>query len=240
MMNIPCLIVDDEPLARGVLEKYVADCPMLTLVGSCSNAFEAITAINEKEIELMFLDINMPKLSGISLAKTMADPPEIIFTTAYPEFAVEGFELDAADYLVKPISFERFLKAVDKVIGRYQVRSQLSNLSGKGTSKQSMIVRADGKIYQLELKNIFFLEACGDYVRFFLDEKKITTHGTLKSFEKLLPSDQFLRIHRSYIIAIDRINYIDGNRVNIADKFLPVGSSYKEKLLSLLEDRNKP
>ena len=229
-MSVSCIIVDDEPLAREVLQKYIADCPLISLEESCSSAFEAMKVMERISVGIVFLDINMPKLSGLSMIRSLDRPPEIIFTTAYPEFAVEGFELDAADYLVKPFSFERFLKAVSKAVKRVGARNGTA-----ADQKKFLMVKADGKIYQLEHSSIQFMEAMGDYVRIHTDSRVITTYGTLKNMEKILPHDQFLRIHRSYLIALDRINFLEGNRLRIRKIDIPVGQSYRDTLMKRME-----
>lgn len=233
-MSVSCIIVDDEPLAREVLEKYIKECTLLQLEASCNSAFEAMEILDRTLVDIVFLDINMPKLSGLSMIRSLDRSPEIIFTTAYPEFAVEGFELDAADYLVKPFSFERFLKAVNKAIKR------VDNL-GTGQSptdrKKYLMVKADGKIYQVRYSTICFLEAMGDYVRIHTDEGVMTTYDTLKNMEEILPEDLFLRVHRSYLISLDKIRFLEGNRLRVKDNDIPVGKSYREELLKRMEER---
>jgi DNA-binding LytR/AlgR family response regulator len=237
-MKITCIIVDDEPLAREVLEKYIGDCPMLDLQASCSSAFEAIEELEKGVVQLVFLDINMPKLSGISLIRTLDHPPEIVFTTAYPEYALEGFELDAVDYLVKPISFERFMKSVNKATRRFEMRvKQTNGISGEESS--FLIIKADGKIYRLQLAEIMLLEALGDYVRIHTPAGMITTHDTLKNLEKSLPADLFLRVHRSYVIALEKIRFLEGNRLRIGELDIPVGQSYRDPLLKYLQQRSQ-
>lgn len=236
-MNLSCIIVDDEPLAREILENYVADCPMLEFRASCKSAFEAIEVLEREEIQLMFLDINMPKLSGLSMVRTLEKSPDIIFTTAYPEYAVEGFELDAVDYLVKPFPFERFVKAVNKAVKHFEMQS-VKSLETNGIGPGFIIVKADGKIYRLPLEDIIYLEAMGDYVRFHTDSGSITTHDTLKNLEKTLPEGAFLRIHRSHIAAIDRIQFIEGNRIRVGEADIPVGESFRDELHRRLRYRS--
>jgi DNA-binding LytR/AlgR family response regulator len=232
--------VDDEPLARGILEKYVSDCPFLELAGTCSNAFEAIELLSKNDIGLIFLDVNMPKLSGISMMKTLENPPEVIFTTAYPEYAVEGFELDAADYLVKPFSFERFLKGVNKALRRMDIPDhQPGKEPGIADNSSFLMVRADGRLYRLEFDTIIFLEAFGDYVRIHTTAKVLTIHETLKNLESRLPAEIFLRVHRSYIISLDKIQFIEGNLIRMGQADIPVAASYREKLIAELDHRSK-
>jgi DNA-binding LytR/AlgR family response regulator len=235
-MRTSCIIVDDEPLARDVLIKYISDCPILELKMSCKNAFEAIEVMKNQDIRVVFLDINMPKLSGLSMVKTMDHPPQIIFTTAYPEYAVEGFEVDATDYLVKPFSFERFMKAVNKALEREKIRDRLDDVKDiNGAGK--FIVKADGKLYQIEWKDIVFFEAMGDYVKVHTITRMLITHDTMKNIEDKLPAGMFLKVHRSFIISPVKIEFIEGNRIKLGKEFVPVGQSYRSNLESYLKGR---
>jgi DNA-binding LytR/AlgR family response regulator len=227
-MSATCIIVDDEPLAREVLEKYISRCPLLKLTASCSSAYEAMEMLDRKVVGIVFLDINMPGLSGLSMIRSLDRPPEIIFTTAYPEYAVEGFELDAADYLVKPFSYERFLKAVNKAIKRIGKGSvQAGEPAGQ---KKFLVVKADGRIFQVEHASITYLEAMGDYVRIHTDSGVITAYETMKNMEGSLPEEQFLRVHRSFLVALGRISFLEGNMLRVGDRDIPVGPSYREGL----------
>lgn len=225
-MQIRCLIIDDEPLSQDVIEDYINACPELTLAGICNNAIDALAWLNSNTADVLFLDINMPRLSGISFAKSLANPPLVVLITAYPEFALDGFEIDAVDYLVKPVPFERFRIAVNRVLER------VNNLPGKTSGH--IMVRADKKDYCIKFSELLFLEAQGDYVRFITEKKALMVHGTLKEFLKLLPSKQFIRIHKSYVIALSKVEYIDGNQVKIGADKLPVSLTYKEELLGRL------
>ncbi len=179
-MMLPSIIVDDEPLARDVLIKYISDCPMLELVSTCKSAFEALEVLNNQSVRIIFLDINMPKLSGLSMVRLIQNPPQIIFTTAYPEYAVKGFEVDAVDYLVKPFSFDRFMKAVNKALVREEyIRDKTGN--GVEEDKKYFHVKADGKLYQVEHNDILYFEALGDYVRVITTAKKLVTHDSRDS-----------------------------------------------------------
>jgi len=235
-MIINCIIVDDEPLARDVLVKYITDCPMLELKASCKSAFEAIEIIKNNNIHIIFLDINMPKLSGLSMVKTIDHPPQIIFTTAYPEYAVEGFEVDATDYLVKPFSFERFMKAVNKALEREKIRERINETKDINDTGK-FIVKADGKLFQVEWRDIAFFEAMGDYIKVHTTTRTIITHGTLKSIEDRLPGGLFLKVHRSFIISPASIEFIEGNRIKVGKEFIPIGQSYKSNLESYLAGR---
>lgn len=234
-MSVSCIIVDDEPLAREVLEKYISECPMLDLKASCSSAYEAMDVLDRIPAGIVFLDINMPGLSGLSMIRSLDRLPEIVFTTAYPEFAVEGFDLDAADYLVKPFPYERFLKAVNKAVKR--IENLKTSGPGAADQKKFLMVRADGKIYQVDHSSIRSLEAMGDYVRIHTDSGVITAYDTLKNMEEILPEEQFLRVHRSYIIALERISFLEGNRLRVDDSDIPVGQSYRENLMNHMDKK---
>ncbi len=221
-----CMIVDDEPLSRDVLRKYIAEVKDLQLVAECCNAAEATYQLNKTRVDIIFLDINMPGLSGISLARSLTVSPLLVFTTAYPEYAVEGFELDATDYLVKPYSFERFLKAVNRALERLQENGDDSDSHGK------ILVKADKKLYALRFSEILFMEGQGDYIRIRTDQKNLVVHDTIKNFLTTLPEQEFMRIHKSYVINLKRIEYIEGNQVRIGKHTLPVSPTHREELLT--------
>ena len=220
-----CIIVDDEPLSRDILRRYIAEVKDLELLAECSNGFEAAHQLVQQHVDILFLDINMPGLSGISLARSLANAPLIIFTTAYPGFAVEGFELDALDYLVKPYSFERFLKAANKAMAR------LSSENGAGFPTQKILVKADKKLYALEPGNILCIEGQGDYIRIHTDHMKLMVHDTLKNFMESLPGELFMRVHKSWVVNLAKISFIEGNMVKIASEIIPVSPALKEELL---------
>jgi len=232
-MNLKCLIVDDEPLSLDVLEKYIHDMPELELIGRCLDAFDAMKKLKETDIDLVFLDINMPKLSGLSMVKSMDHLPEIVFTTAYPEYAVEGFELEVLDYLVKPISFERFVKTINKT------QKKLGNHTSKSMAAPAFImVKSDKKFYKVPLSDIKYIQSMGDFVKIYTDKKVYISSDTLKNVVKQLPDKIFIRIHKSYIISLNAFRYMEGNQIKIGDEFLPVGLTYKDELLKVLEIRN--
>lgn len=224
---IKCIIVDDEPLGRNVLEKYVSQTPGLQIAGIGRNAFEASQILHSAEVDLLFLDINMPGLSGISLVKSLTTPPKVIFVTAYPEYAVEGFELNALDYLVKPVSYERFLKSVNKARESIQLENKLS--------EDTILLKADKKLYKIRSEEILIVEAFGDYLKVHLNEKTILTNETMKSFLEKLPTN-FQRIHKSFIINLNKIEFVEGNYVRINKKDIPVGGTYREAFATRLKD----
>jgi len=233
-MIINCLLVDDEPLSLDVLEKYIRDIPDLELAGRCLDAFEAMKALKESEVDILFLDINMPKLSGINLVKTLDQLPEVVFTTAYPEYAVEGFELEALDYLVKPIPFERFVKTINKARNKLEIQKAKSQ-----TADGFIMVKSNKKLYKVPFDEISYCEAMGDFVKIHTSEKTYISSDTLKNFLQLLPSQKFVRIHKSFIISINAFKYIEGNQVKIGDDYLPVGLTYKDELLRILDIHNQ-
>ena len=220
-----CLIVDDEPLSRDILRKYIAEVKDLDLVAECSDGFEATHQLVKQHIDLLFLDINMPGLTGISLARSLDSAPLIIFTTAYPEFAVEGFELDALDYLVKPYSFERFLKAANKALRR------ISSDKGAGGPAQKILVKADKKLFALEPGRILYIEGQGDYIRIHLEDRKLMVHDTIKNFMESLPGDCFMRVHKSWVVNLEKISFIEGNMIRISSEIIPLSPIHREELL---------
>jgi DNA-binding LytR/AlgR family response regulator len=247
MMNV--IIVDDEPLALDVLETYIARIPELELVARCHNALEANEAISAHNVDLMFLDIHMPQMSGIEFLKTLVRPPMVIITTAFANYALEGFELDVLDYLMKPISMDRFLKATNKAIEqdklhkKSEMAAALTPASQQVTSPDEFIfVKADKKLVRVRYGDILYIEGLKDYVIIRLEAGRVITLQTMKSLEDKLPADLFRRVHRSFIVALDRINAVVGNMVEIQEKgetkLIPVGKNYREELLELIH-KNK-
>jgi DNA-binding LytR/AlgR family response regulator len=230
-MKINCIIVDDEPSSREILEKYVGDCFSLNMIKTCKNAFEASEAINNFNVQLIFLDINMPKLSGMKFYKSLANPPFVIFTTAYSEFAVEGFEVNAIDYLLKPFPFERFLKAVNKAI------DNLKDISKYNFNTDFILFRSDKKIHRVNINEIYYLESIGDYVKVFLKEKMIVVHDTFQNLLNQLPENCFARVHKSHAIALNKFETIEGNMIKINNKSIPIGQTYRNDFLNLIKVR---
>lgn len=234
------IIVDDEPLAQDVLETYIEKIPELNLVARCSNALEANEVLKSQDVDLMFLDIQMPQLTGIDFLKTLTRPPLVIFTTAYPNYALEGFELNALDYLLKPISLERFMKAVNKAIEQHDLQSRENNPAESSNSDDPdfIFVKADKKLVKVKYDDILYIEGLKDYVIIRMDSDRVITLQTMKSLEAKMPSDQFKRIHRSYIVNLDRINAIVGNMVEVIEKketkHLPIGKNYRDELLEIV------
>ena len=234
---VRCVIIEDEPLARNVLKKYIRDYPLLELAAVCNDAIEAQSVLASGNIQLLFLDINLPRLSGISFLKTLSYPPMVIFTTAYPEFAVEGFELDAIDYLLKPFSFERFLKSVNKAFikqaGIHQKPADIKN------PDKFIFIKSDKKVYKIDFENILFIEATGDYVRVVTTDNQYLVNNTLKNLLGELPGSEFVRVHKSYIISRDKIKFVEGNYIKIGNTDVPIGAAYKEEISGWLKERNR-
>lgn len=236
---INAIIVDDEPLALDVLETYIDKLPEINLVARCNNALEANEALKNETIDLMFLDIQMPQLTGIDFLKTLKNPPLTIFTTAYANYAIEGFELNAIDYLLKPISLERFMKAVNKAIELVELQRKDSPVAVvDGDDPDFIFVKADKKLVKIKYSDILYVEGLKDYVIIRMDAKRVITLQTMKSLEEKLPRNIFMRIHRSYIVNIDKINAVIGNMIELNEKgqakHIPIGKNYREDLLSIV------
>ena len=240
---IKVIIVDDEPLAQDVLETYIEKFPELSLVSKCNNALEANEVLKNHDVDLMFLDIQMPQLTGIDFLKTLSRPPLVIFTTAYPNYALEGFELNALDYLLKPISLERFIKAVNKAVEQVKLHRNepgIAAVANEGEQHPDYIfVKADKKLVKVNYHDIIYIEGLKDYVIIRMENQRVITLQTMKSLEDKLPSNRFKRIHRSYIINIDKINAIVGNMVEVMEKnlpkHLPIGKNYRDELNDMIE-----
>ena len=234
MNRCKCLIVEDEPLAQNILKKYIGDHPSLELVATCTDALEAQLILNKQAIHLIFLDINLPKLSGINFLKSLLQSPLIIFTTAYPEFAVEGFELNAVDYLLKPFSFERFLKAVNKVI------EKLNNFSlpKKEEIDAFIFFKSDKKIHKVDLESIHYIEAVGDYMKVITDSGQLLINETMKNLQEELPARSFIRVHKSFIISRNRIKFIEGNYIQVENKSIPIGATYRNDVLASTDKKS--
>lgn len=227
--KIRCLIIDDEPLAREILRQHVDGVEALELAGLCSNAVEAISFLQQHIVDLLFLDIQMPQLLGTNFIRTLKNPPKVIFTTAYRKYAVEGFELDAVDYILKPISFERFLKAVNKVLQLKAVPEILPSTKEKNIETNSLFLyfRADRKMVKVFYHEILFIESLKDYIKIVTTSRTIVTKYVLYTLEEMLPAGEFLRIHRSYIVAINKIDSFNTESIQIAKHEIPIGKIYK-------------
>lgn len=241
-MNITCLIVDDEPMARNLLSAYVRKVPYLNLLGTCANAMEAMEALRQQPVDLLFLDIQMPDITGIAFLRSLQRKPMVLFTTAYSEYALESYELDVIDYLLKPITFERFLKAIDKVNQRAQVPALSTpaiDTSIASPSPAEFIFVKDGtKLVKVNLHDILYIEGLKDYVTIHTTTQKIVTLQRLKTLETQLPSALFMRIHNSFIISLLAIDIVHTHEVQIGKAMLPISDSYKKGFKEFIERNN--
>ena len=231
---INCIIVDDEPLARHLLKSYVSQLPYLSCINVCANAIDTFAVLHQQKVDLIFLDIEMPGITGINFLKSLKTSPKIIFTTAYPNFAVDAFELEAVDYLLKPITFERFVKAVQKL------HTNTKQVAIKNCDEEFIpyiFLKVDRRLIKIDFSSIIYVEGCGDYLKVHTKERSHTTYMTLTKLEKLLPSATFVRIHRSTIINKNFIQFIEANSVRINDLNLSIGLTYRENLLKNLSNK---
>lgn len=222
---IKCALIDDEPLSRDILRQFITDHPDLELVAEYKDALEAMSGLENKPLDLLFLDINMPKLSGINFYKSLVHKPLVVFTTAYPEFALDGYELNAVDYLMKPIAFERFFQAVQKVKDRLNVVTETNG---------HMMLKVDKKLYRTAFSDILFFEAFGDYVKVHLQDQVLIITHTMKKLLTELPSDQFIRTHKSFIINKTKVEYVEGNQLKVGTHVVAIGQVYREQVLAAL------
>lgn len=234
-MKINCIIIDDEPLSRKGLKEYIADIDFLTLLGEYDNPLAATEIISSGNVELMFLDIQMPKITGIDYFKTLVNPPAVVFTTAFPQYAVDGFELNALDYLLKPISFDRFLKAAVKAKEFCEVRQKNSaeNIA-PGTPSTYFFIKTDNKLVKILLEDILYVEALQNYVSIQTSNKKYISYLTFKSVEEYLPASRFIKVHKSYIIAAEKLDSIEGNDIRIGQYHIPISRNLKEEVMQQL------
>lgn len=234
--NIVCAVVDDEPLARDLLENYISRIDGLTLAGKCRNVIEASELIKKENIDLLFLDIKMPGVSGVEFVRLVKDLPAFIFTTAYEYYAVEGFELDAIDYLVKPFTFERFKKSVDRFRGRLQNHTTPETLSDDFETT-FVYLKSSGKMVKVFFKDIIFIESLRNNVKIVTNEREIITHKKISELEENLPNERFLRIHRSFIVATSKIDSYTHSEVEAGSHFIPIGRNYRDKVIDELGKR---
>jgi DNA-binding LytR/AlgR family response regulator len=231
-----CLIVDDEHLARKLIATYLAKIPDIEIVGQAKNAMEAIQLLQTQSVDLLLLDIQMPDLTGLELLKTLAHQPFVVFTTAYSEHAVAGFELDAVDYLVKPVSFERFVQAINKVRARISsVANQAVENPVLADEKDHFFVKVDYKLVKVMYDQILYIEGMREYVALHTPGKRLIVYQSMKKLAEMLSARDFFRIHKSYIVSLNHIESVYGNVVQIAGKELPIGKMYKEAFMGRLE-----
>lgn len=234
MNQYNCLIVDDEPIPRNIIQAYCSHLPMLHIVASCINSLEAKQTLQQHKTDIVFLDINMPVLNGIAFMRTLKHPPMVIFTTAYKEYAVDAFDLAACDYLLKPFSLERFIVAVDKAVEKLQAQPAELPKSQTTATEDYFFIKTDGKIFKVPFDVFLFAEAQGNYTRIVTTQTILLPTMPISSLEELLPRTLFPRVHRSYIIAQSKITHIEGNRVFVGKNEIPIGSNYKKDFLSML------
>lgn len=233
MQPIRCIIIDDEPLARKGLKEYISDVDFLLLEGEFNEPLKAMKLITEGQVQLIFLDIQMPKISGLDFFRSLKQAPPVIFTTAFPQYALDGFELNALDYLVKPVSFERFLKAALKAKEYYEVRQK--NLAEAGAQRNDyFFIKADNKLVKVFFDDILYAEALQNYVAIHTVSKKYITYLTFRSIEDYLPSDRFIKTHKSYIVSASRIDNIEGNEIRIGEHHIPISRSTREEVMEKL------
>lgn len=233
MKQLQCIIADDEPIARQILENYIAEIPNLELIASCINAFEVMELVQKRSVDLLFLDINMPKLSGLSLLKTMQQRPAVIITTAYPEYAIEGFELSVVDYLLKPFSLERFIQSILKVQQKETVTTETISVQNTEVSK-SIFVKSDKKIIKLNFNEIHHIEAYGNYIKIYASTMILVSQTLFEFLEKL--PNHFLRTHKSNVVNFNKLKLIDGNQIVLQNNTkLTIGKSYRKEVLHYID-----
>ncbi len=235
-MKTRCLIADDEPLARDLIHGYVEKLENFEIVAECGDAMKALKVLREKPVDLMFMDIQMPQITGIEFLKTLKHPPKVIITTAYREYALEGFELDVVDYLLKPITFERFLKAINKYyqMGQDEIQVVPNNNPEKLGVESFIYIKENKKIIKVYLSEIKYIEGLSEYIQLYTDKRKIITKASMTQMEEKLPSEGFLRIHKSYIVSMNKIEAFTANTIEIQGKELPIGRSFKNAVLNAL------
>lgn len=234
-MTLTCAIVDDEPLALNLLESYVKKTPFLTLQGKYSSAVQAMNELPHMNVDLLFLDIQMPDLNGLEFSKMVNEKTRIVFVTAFEQYALEGYRVNALDYLLKPVSYVDFLQAANKALQWFEL------VNNKTDQIESIFVKSDYKLIQIELKKILYIEGLKDYIKIYTEDqtKAILSLMSLKAMEELLPSSQFMRVHRSYIVNKDKIKIIDRGRIVFDKTYIPISESYKSEFQSFLDERSK-
>ncbi len=239
MNKINCLIVDDEEPARILVESYIQRLPHLAVVGKCAHPLEAVHVLQQVPVDLMFLDIQMPELTGVEFLETLSQKPVVIFTTAYKEYALQSYELDVVDYLLKPFRFERFLQAVHKASNLLKPRQtqhppQETLPSASAQPKDYLLVKSDFKVFRIFYKDIYYIESMKEYVGYHTPLGRTLSLGSLKNLEKELPPDQFMRVHKSFIVNKSMVSTLEGNQLHVGSIKIPIGSSYRERVLKEL------
>jgi two-component system, LytTR family, response regulator len=230
---IKCIIVEDETLAQNVIQSHLQKIPGFELVAICGNALEAKELLSKEKVDLIFLDIQLPGMTGLNFLRTLQNPPLVILTTAYAEYAIESYEFNIADYLLKPISFERFSKSINKIIDGELLSSKIKTIS----ATDHIYIKSNGRFLKVNFSEIIYIEGMKDYLKICTADEKIITLQTMSEMEKLLPADQFIRVHKSYIVSIARIKSIFGNNIETPKLTIPIGINYKEKVMQLTGKR---
>ena len=231
---IKCLLVDDEPPAREILRRYIDDIATMELAAECSNALQAFTVLQKETIDLMFLDIRMPRMNGNDFLKSLRHPPKVIFTTAYPEYALQGYELDVVDYLLKPVPFDRFLKAVNKAFPTGAAPDEKMDLVEK--KKQAFVYfRIDRKMKKVILDDIMYIESMKDYIKLFTPGGTLITKQSISSVEEMLPVKEFARVHRSYIVSLNNIKSFTAEVIEIGNTNIPISKLYRSDVMKILQ-----
>lgn len=233
--TIRCLVVDDEPPAREIIRRYIDEVPILEFAGECANALQALVVLQQHQVDLLFLDIRMPQLNGNDFLKTLKHPPKVIFTTAYPDYALEGYELDVVDYLMKPVPFERFLKAVNKAFPSGAIKTELVSNGEAKKNEAFVYFRADRKMVKVMLADIFYIESMKDYIKVFTTGGTIITKQSISSVDEMLPENSFVRVHRSYIVSLNKINSFTPELIGIGRAEIPVGKLYRNGVMKMLQ-----
>ena len=236
-MKTKCLVVDDEPLARDLMRSHIEKLENFEIVAECGDAMKALQALRSRPVDLMFMDIQMPQITGIEFLKTLKRPPKVIITTAYREYAIEGFELDVVDYLLKPITFERFLKSVNKYyqVTQEEVQNVMSVSSAPQNEEAFIYVKENKKVIKVHLNEILFVEGLSEYVQIYTEKKKIITKTSMTNMEEKLPDNSFMRIHKSFIVSLAKIEAFTSTSIEVPGKELPIGRSYKNSVLENLQ-----
>ena len=240
---IRCLVVDDEPLALHIVEDYISKIPFLQLVKATTSAIEALTLVQDGGIDLVFLDVQMPELTGIQFLRISNGKAKVILTTAYPQYALQGYELDAMDYLLKPIAFDRFYKSAQKaqatlLPANKPAEKEEAPQPQSDFSNDFIFVKTEHKIQKVYLKDILFIEGLKDYISIFTPAERIITLQNMKKVEDALPERHFIRVHRSYIVALNKIDSIERSRISIGDKVIPIGDTYRDEFFKMVEEKN--
>jgi DNA-binding LytR/AlgR family response regulator len=234
MNRFSCLLVDDEPPALEILHHYISETPLLEVVKECHHAMAAFEYLQQHRVDLIFLDVQMPRLLGTELLRSLPHAPKVIFTTAYREYAVEGFELGAVDYLLKPYSFDRFLRAVHKVLDLEQRNPPAAATMLNTPSERFLYVRADRKMVKVLVDDIRYIESLKDYVRIYLKDQQVITKQTITALEEMLPENEFVRIHRSFVVSLKKVDSFDHHSVFVNKVELPVGPLYRQEFMKRL------